>query len=171
MTTAVERWTTFLAKVRARLHEILEEAHAGMDDIIATEVLDPGPISAAENEVKARLFNLREKISPAWAKLEAELGDELAHLEAQGRQLESDILRAIEALERRTRAKVIERLEALAAEERATRTLKCAMCGGPLPEPAVQHRVENVTCTHCDAVNTVRPGLATAMLHALRPRR
>ena len=161
MSEAAQRWATFLGKVRARLGEILAEANAGLEDIIATEVIDPGPLSAAQNEVKARLFALREKIGPAWAKLEAELPGEL---EDQGRALESDILEAIEVLEAQTRQKYRARLAELAHAELAERMLVCSKCAAPLPEPAVKHRVENVTCTHCHAVNTVRPGLAMAML-------
>lgn len=171
MNEAAQRWDTFLGKVRARLQEILTEAHAGLDELIAIEVIDPGPVAAAENEVKARLFALRDKIDPAWRKLEGELGDAHAHLEDHGRRLESDILQAIEAFELRTREKVRARLGELSAQELKQRKLACSKCGAPLPEPAVQHRVENVTCPHCAALNTVRPGMATAMFHALKPRR
>lgn len=155
------RWTAFLAKVRVRLGEILEEATAGLEDIIATEVIDPGPVSAAQNEVKGRLFALREKISPAWTRLEAELPGEL---EEQGRALEDEIMRAVEVFEAQTQKKYRARLSELAEAELKERKLTCSKCGAPLPEPAVKHRVENVTCAHCQAINTVRPGLAMAML-------
>jgi hypothetical protein len=158
---AAQRWSAFLGKVRTRLAEILEEANAGLEDIIATEVIDPGPLSAAQNEVKARLFGLREKIGPAWTKLEAELPSEL---EDQGRALESEIMQAIDVLEAQTQKKYRARLTELAHAELAERKLTCSKCGAPLPEPPVKHRVENVTCTHCQAINTVRPGLAMAML-------
>jgi ribosomal protein L40E len=158
---AEQRWSTFLGKVRTRLAEILEEADAGLDEIIATEVLDPGPSSAAQNEVKARLFALQEKIGPAWTKLESELPSEL---EDQGRELESEILQAAEDFEERTQKKYRARLWELAQAELKERKLVCSKCAAPLPEPAVKHRVENVTCTHCHAVNTVRPSLAMAML-------
>jgi hypothetical protein len=160
---AAARWKTFLDKVRTRLAEILEEADAGLTDIIATEVIDPGPMSAAQNEVKGRLFALREKIGPAWKKLEAELAGH-EHLEDRGRELESEILRAIEVFEAQTTKKYRARLTELAQAELKERKLACSKCAAPLPEPAVKHRVENVTCTHCHAVNTVRPGLAMAML-------
>lgn len=156
-----ERWTTFLGKVDTRLGEILEEAGAGLDDLIATEVIDPGPVAAATNEVKGRLFALRDKIDPARRKLEAELSPQ--H-EAQGRALETKILEAIEVFEAQTQVKYRARLTELAHAELQERKLVCSSCAAPLPEPAVQHRVENVTCTHCHAVNTVRPGLAMAML-------
>lgn len=158
-----ERWATFLGKVRSRLQEILEEARVGLEDIIATEVIDPGPVSAATNEVKGRLFALRDKIDPARQKLEAELSGED---EVQGRVLENEILQAIEVFEAQTQQKYRARLAELAQAELKERKLTCSRCGAPLPEPepAVQHRVENVTCTHCHAVNTVRPGLAMAML-------
>ena len=161
MSDAPARWGAFLEKVRARLQEILAEADAGLDEIIATEVIDPGPVAAAQNEVKGRLFGLREKIGPAWTKLEAELPSEW---EDQGRALESEILAAIEVFEDQTRVKHRARLTELAQAELKDRALACSKCGARLPEPIVKHRVENVTCTHCQALNTVRPGLAMAML-------
>ena len=164
MSDAPQRWTIFLGKVRARLAEVLEEADAGLDEIIATEVIDPGPVAAAQNEVKGRLFALREKIGPAWAKLEPALGEHSADLEHQGRQLETDILQAIEVFEAQTQQKYRGRLTELAHAELQERKLVCSRCAAPLAEPAVKHRVENVTCTHCHALNTVRPGLAMAML-------
>ena len=156
-----ERWDAFIGKVRVRLGEILEEANAGLDDLIATEVIDPGPVSAATNEVKGRLFGLRDKIDPARLKLEAELNlDD----EEKGRALETEILAAIQVFEAHTQTKYRARLTELAHAELKERKRVCSKCAAPLPEPAVQHRVENVTCTHCTAVNTVRPGLAMAML-------
>jgi hypothetical protein len=168
---AAQRWTTFLGKVKARLGEILAEADAGLDDIIATEVIDPGPVSSAQNEVKARLFALREKIGPAWTKLEPELGERSGHLEDQGRALEGEIMKAVELFEAQTQAKYRARLSELSHAELKERKLACSKCAAPLPEPAVRHRVENVTCPHCQAVNTVRPGLATAMLASFTPRK
>lgn len=161
MSDAAARWATFLGKVRTRLGEILEEANAGLDELISIEVIDPGPVAAAQNEVKARLFALREKIGPAWAKLEAELPGEL---ENQGRALETEIMNALEVFETQTQTKYRARLSELAHAELKERKLSCSKCAAPLPEPAVKHRVENVTCTHCHAINTVRPGLAMAML-------
>jgi hypothetical protein len=163
--SGAERWATFLGKVRTRLQEILEEADAGLDEIIATEVLDPGPYSSAVNEVKARLFALEDKIDPAWKKLEAETRLD-SDLEDQGRALGSEILQAAEDFDERTQKKYRARLWELAQEELKTRKLNCSKCAAPLPEPEVKHRVENVTCPHCQAVNTVRPSLAMAMLGA-----
>ncbi|MFT3712303.1 MAG: hypothetical protein QM817_32050 [Archangium sp.] len=170
MSNAVERWQGFLDKVRARFKEVLTEADAGLDELIATEVIDPGPVAAATNEVKGRLFGLRDKIGPAWTKLEAEIGEAQRDLEDLGRELETEILKAADEFDDIVRKKQLARLEELAKEELAARVLKCTRCGAQLPEPAVLHRTENVTCTHCQAVNTVRPGPATAMAAALRPR-
>lgn len=167
---AALRWRAFLDKVRTRLKEILVEADAGFDELIATEVIDPGPVSAAQNEVRARLFALRDKLDPAWAKLEAEL-DGKASLRDLGRELEDEIFREADALEVRVREKVVAQLEVLAAEERRTRKLTCTRCGAALPEPELQHRTVNVDCTHCQAVNTVRPGPASAMVAVMKPKR
>ena len=167
---AATRWRTFLDKVRVRLREILAEADAGFDELVATEVIDSGLVAAAGNEVRARLFALRDKIDPAWAKLESELEGQDA-LRDLGRALEDEIFREADALEVRVREKVVARLEVLAAGERRTRKLTCTRCGAALPEPEVQHRTVNVNCTHCQAVNTVRPSPASARVAAMKPRR
>lgn len=168
MTAAAERWHTFLSKVRTRLQEVVTEADAGLDELVATEVLDSGPVSAALNEVKARLWALREKIEVSWRTLSSDMVEAEHELEEQGRSLAQQILTEVEALETRTRQKVRTRLKELSSQERATRVLQCSGCRGPLPEPKVVHRVENVTCAHCGAVNTIRPGMATALLAVLR---
>lgn len=162
--SAQARWTAFLDKVRARQQEILEEASAGFDEIVSVEVIDPGPITSAQNEVRARLHALTDKIDAAFTKLEAELGDHADAAQDEGRALSDEILEAAERIEAESQAKWVARLRVLAAEERAARKLTCSRCAAPLPEPEIQHRVVNVTCTHCQAVNTVRPGAAMAML-------
>jgi hypothetical protein len=161
---AKARWDAFLGKVRARLAEILEEADAGFDEIVSVEVIDPGPITSAQNEVRARLHALTDKIDASFSKLEGELGDHADAAQDEGRALSDEILEAAEAIEASSQKKWVKRLRELAAQERAARKLNCSRCGATLPEPEIQHRVVNVTCSHCEAVNTVRPGAAMAML-------
>lgn len=170
-----QRWTTFLGKVEARLAEVEAEAKAGLAELIATEVLDPAPLANALTEVQARLRALAKKVDTAWDDTiapECEAHDDgpgrrqVATLEAAGRALVLRIEELGEALEAGARLQAAERLKALAEAELAARKLTCAKCGAPLPEPPVLHRVENVTCTHCRAVNTVRPGMAMASYFA-----
>jgi hypothetical protein len=76
MSAASERWSAFLAKVKARVDEILAEADPGFDELIATEVLDPVPLSSALSEFHARMLALEKKIDDSWEKIDAELGDD-----------------------------------------------------------------------------------------------
>lgn len=170
-----QRWTTFLGKVEARLAEVEAEAREGLDELVATEVLDPAPLANALTEVEARLRALSKKVESAWDDTIAPEAD--SHEDGPGRARVAQLRKAGEALRERiealgkaleadARTKQAARLKALAEAELAARKLVCAKCGAPLPEPSVLHRVENVTCTHCKAVNTVRPGMAMAQYFA-----
>ncbi|MEW5742900.1 MAG: hypothetical protein AB1938_28550 [Myxococcota bacterium] len=169
-----QRWKTFLGKVETRLGEVEREAKEGLAELIATEVIDPAPLSGALQEVKARLRALTKKVDQAWddtisPELDA-LDDvpsrEVDALQRQGDALRRRISELDDALEAWARTQAAERLKALAEEELAQRNLTCSRCGAPLPEPPSLHRPENVTCPHCQALNTVRPGLAMAMYFA-----
>lgn len=171
-----QRWTTFLGKVQARLAEVEAEAREGLAELIATEVLDGSPLNNALNELKARLRALQKKVETAWDDTiapEAEPHEDEAagrkrveQLRRKGEALSRRIEQAGEALEAWAQREAAQRLAALAEAERASRTLACERCGAPLPEPEVLHRAENVSCPHCHAVNTVRPGLAMALYFA-----
>ncbi len=164
------RWKTFLGKVEARLGEILAEAGPGLDELNATEVLDPVPLASALTEVKARLQALSRKVDDSWSTIDAELDQ----LEDAGSRRDAmiragDVLRErieaeTEALELGKAADAARALYALAEAEldKPGGGRKCSSCGAPLA-PTAFDRPSNVPCTHCKAVNTVRPGLATAM--------
>jgi len=162
------RWTAFLAKVSARADEILAEADPGFDALIATEVLDPVPLSSALTEFHARMLGLEKKIDDSWEKIDAELDepdarDELLEL---GRQARKAIARKSKVLQVQKQAKAAHAIWALAEEEMAKvkAATKCTQCGAPIAV-TVFHEASNVTCTHCKAVSVVRPGMATLLFY------
>jgi len=61
-----ERWTAFSRKVDRAREEILAEAAPAFDELIATEVLDPVPLSSALSEFHARMLALEKKIDDSW---------------------------------------------------------------------------------------------------------
>ncbi|MBL8923749.1 MAG: zinc ribbon domain-containing protein [Myxococcaceae bacterium] len=173
---AATRWKTFLDKVQARVGELEGEAQAGLEGLVETEVLDPAPLSSALSELKARFHGLTKKVDEAWEKtIEPMLEDapesEWDALWRQGERLRRHIDRAFTQLEREALAHHARALHEKVKEE-AEHAVACSSCGAPLSK-RVRPRTVNVTCTHCQAVTTVRPGLATAMffgggaLHAL----
>ena len=176
MSAVSERWSAFLSKVKARVDEILSEADLGFDELIATEVLDPVPLSSALSELHARMLALEKKIDDSWEKIDAELGDDDdrdALLEL-GRRARRDIARRSQVMQVQKQAKAAHAVWklALAEMERMKSKSKCSQCGAPI-EPTVLHEPSNVTCAHCKAVSVVRPGMATLLffqgigLHAL----
>lgn len=183
------RWDAFAPKVQARVDEILAEADPGLDEIIATEALDPAPLSSALSEFDARMRGLIKKVDDAWEKIDPDLDAVMD--EADGPQvqkvakLRDDLLRkklalahGIEAASRemavRKSAEGARALLNVARGEmaKAGGGSKCSACGAPI-RPTSLTEPSTTTCTHCKAVNEVHPGPATALfyggiaLHAL----
>ena len=173
---AATRWKTFLEKVNARTAELEVEARDGLAGLVETEVLDPAPLSSALSELKARFFGLTKKVDDAWSNtIEPMLGEsteaEWDALSREGERLRRHIDATFEHLEREALATHAQALHRQVLTESEV-TPACVSCGAPLSK-RVRPKTVNVTCTHCQAVTTVRPGLATAMffgggaLHAL----
>jgi len=173
---AATRWKTFLEKVTARTAEIEVEARDGLAGLVETEVLDPAPLASASSELKARFFGLTKKVDDAWSgTIEPMLGEsteaEWDALWREGEELRRRIDATFEHLEREALATHAKALHRQVLEESEV-TQACSSCGAPLSK-RVRPKTVNVTCTHCQSVTTVRPGLATAMffgggaLHAL----
>ena len=162
--------------MKARVDESLADADTGFDELIATEVLDPVPLSSALTEFHARMLALEKKIDDSWEKIDAELGeaDDRDALYEQGRRLRKEIARRSKVIQVQKQAKAAHAVWKLAEAEveKVKRTSKCSQCGAPIV-PAVFHEASNVTCTHCKAVSVLRPGMATLLffqgigLHAL----
>jgi hypothetical protein len=171
-----QRWETFLAKVAARADEILAEAGPAFDELIATEVLDPTPLSSALTELHSRMLGLERKIDDAWEKIDAELGDEGGRdaLIASGRAVRKAIARKSKVMQVQKQARAAHAVWELARAEmeQVKTSTRCTHCGAPM-EPTVLHQASNVTCAHCKAVSVLRPGVATLYffqgicLHAL----
>lgn len=173
------RWEAFLGKVRQRMDEVVAEAEQGLDDIIATEVIDPGPVAQAIQAVRARVFGLQKKIDESWEKLEPEMeavidatddreGDALRALRwecvRRGHAARDEMDERYETLRIRKEAKAARALYAIVEKEVAERR-KCQACGAEFAVGAVREPM-SVPCPYCKAVNTVRPGLATSMFYA-----
>lgn len=173
---AAQRWKTFLDKVSLRVDELEQEARAGLEGLVETEVLDSAPLSGALSELKARFFGLSKKVDEAWSNtIEPMLGDsseaEWKALWRDGERLRRRVDSSFGHLEREALANHAKALHVKVQEE-ADVAVACTQCGAPLVK-RIRPRPANVTCQHCRAVTTVRPGLATAMffgggaLHAL----
>ena len=175
------RWQVFETKVEARLEEVLTEAAAGFDEVVATEVLDPAPLASALCEFTARLQGLNKKADEAFQKLDAELDQAMDQAGVLGIRsvvkVRDELIERREALygriesrgqdlSARKAAQGARALQELAKKEmaEAAAAARCSTCKAPI-EPKVLHQASNVTCAHCQAVNTVSPGAATALVY------
>lgn len=163
----VERWETFLGKVRQRLEAILAEADAGFDQLIAMNVTDPAPLVGAVSAFEARLRGLANKVEQAWDDLDDQLSSSSQlkrrdELHRRGRQLQHEIEVRGEELSIRKRAAAARGQWQLAEQEMA-QPQRCVNCGADLVL-ATRHATQNATCGSCGAVNTVRAGQATTYL-------
>lgn len=175
----VSRWQGFADKVKARFQEVLAEADAGYDEVMNIEVVDPAVLSGATSAFQARVRGLQDKVRDAWQKIESELDQVIQDTEDSDecakmypvRDIERDRqLQLIDALEMESAALRIHK------EAKASRLLKevadremqaprtCHQCSAPLSVPT-PHKVTQVVCTHCQAVNSVHPGMATALYY------
>jgi len=165
MQAIVDKWEAFLGKVSARFREIMAEAEPGLDEIIATEVLDPAPVSGALSAVKARVYGLQKKIDESWASIDAQLeGGALRNqLQERGRALSKQIEMELEVFLIHKAAQAARALKVLVDKELG-QVPRCSGCGVDLVPP-VRHEASTVTCAHCNAVNTLMPGMATLMFY------
>jgi hypothetical protein len=172
----LDRWPGFVDKLRARVDEVVAEADAGLDALIAAHAIDAGPMGAAFAALQTRFHGLRQRLDEAATKIEELLweilfrdgvggrdGDVVSalHDEIGGQRRELDLALELryEALHTATNARWARRLYELARAEVGT-AVRCARCGAGLAV-RVLWQASNETCAHCGAVNGVTPGAAT----------
>jgi hypothetical protein len=178
MNELMQRWETFVGKVKGRMQEVLAEADAGFDEVMEIDVIDPAAMSGASSAFEARVRGIAKKVEESWEKIEKELdqlidaADDpvLGQLTAL-REQQSDRARELQ-WEMELEAKLmIARKEAKAARilgERAKKEMAeprpCPKCGGELAV-TVKHTASSVTCKFCRAVTSVVTGMATGMYY------
>lgn len=175
----VNRWHTFFDKVRARFQEVLTEADAGYDEVMNIEIVDPAVLSGATSAFQARVRGLQDKVRDAWSKIEQEISQVIQDTEDssecekmypvrsaeqhRGLQLIDDMERQTEALRIHKEAKAARLLKEVADREMQEPKI-CSHCGAPLVVPT-PYKATSVTCSHCQAVNSVHPGIATGLYY------
>lgn len=176
----VQKWDGFLAKVGGRVQEVINEADAGLDQLIAAHALDYGPMGAAFTALQSRFHGLGTKVGDAWDKIDAEI-DEVTELDdltdaewelistsrdamhAKYRKMSDDIELHHYTIEMKKSADWARHLRELAKEEIA-RGVPCSQCGSPI-QLEVLHSASQQNCGSCGAVNEVTPGAAAASFY------
>ncbi|MBI2392705.1 MAG: hypothetical protein HYV09_24175 [Deltaproteobacteria bacterium] len=172
------KWDGFVPKIDARVQEVLAEADAGLDELIALHGNDPGPMGAAFSALQVRFRGLGQKLDEAWEKIDGELDqvrddadsardhEALGHLWAELRasyaQAKERIDLAYEGIYTRKNAAWGRALWSQAQRD-SQQPVACVKCGAAIQQ-TVFHQSSNLTCAHCGAVNQLHPGMAAGLL-------
>lgn len=149
------RWLGFIESVQKRVQEILAEADAGFDQIVAMSAADTTAMTGAVTAFESRMIALGLKVSDAQTKLAGSyLGSALDDLMEMGDQLQHDIEIKTNRMSVAKRAKAASALYETAKRD-MEQPLLCQNCGGVL-EITVRHKASSPVCPFCKTVNQVQ---------------
>jgi phage FluMu protein Com len=161
----VQRFEGFLAKIDARLKEIIAEAEQGVGGLLAQYPDDTLPLGNAMSGLDHRVRELKKKLDDTWSsdiepKYSAR-GNEM-HDVALDRKRDFEVAfdEAWTSWKARAYRAFYENLWPL-AEAAMKRPVACTRCGAPLAL-TVRHESSSTPCPHCRAVNQVLPDKAVA---------
>lgn len=176
-----EKWDGFVAKVQARVQDVVNESHAGIDQLIAQYATDPGPMGTAMQAVQSRFHGLDQKVDDAWDKISEQfdeitddddlssedydavtLVEDQAH--AKYEQLREHIELQWNWLEMRKQADWARKLYEIVGQE-SQQPVSCSQCGAPFQNTS-WFQAANVNCPHCGSLNSVQPGTASGLFFA-----
>jgi rubrerythrin len=180
-----QKWDGFVAKVQTRVQDVLNEAHAGIDQLIAQHATDPGPMGTAMQAVQARFHGLDQKVDESWDKISEEF-DEITDEISDDDGYSTDDYDAVTAvvdeshrkyeklrehiemqwawLEMRKQADWARRLYELVQQE-SQQPVSCSQCGAPFQNTS-WFQAANISCPHCGSLNSVQPGTASGLFFA-----
>ncbi len=168
MQDIIARWDGFLAKIKGRFEQIMEESRQGCAMLFQQSGGDPLPMSNAWTGMHSRAQDLEMKVNDTFNDSVEEAFDDVdAPGEVVDREREKG-LALVEWMERereRTRIQIFADMgrqmwEQGLAEQKGH--FGCTQCGGQLEIPHTVATV-NVTCPYCSAVVTFEPGTRLRM--------
>ncbi len=171
----LSRWAPFVQKVNTRVNDVIAEASDGMAALIAQHATDFGPMGAAFGVLQARFKGIQNKVGAAAEQIEqavwemifrdglspqdsAVLGHIHTMITREEQQLRDQVEMRYEELNMKKSADWGRALQQLAQGE-MQQQIDCSQCGSPF-DMQVWWKASNQTCPHCNAVNSLQPGVA-----------
>jgi hypothetical protein len=155
----LERWNGFVQKITSRLQEIMREADAGFEGLLADPNLDVITFSNAMSALDIRKKDLAQKLSNTFSEQVAiQLAmDSTAENAAQDQMHKADrwMDETWERYRTQWNLKLVQTLWTR-MEKVINREVHCVRCAAVL-SPTIRHKAESITCAHCKAVNSVTP--------------
>jgi len=160
----VERWDTFISKIKGRANELISQANQGTEMFILQLLFDTNAIGNAWTGIKSQIFELSNKLDNGWEKMD-DLFDE-----ADSSSNETDIERSKKEAAKTYIHWEYEKNQILALANAARQVLlnvktyvnenkmhNCTQCGSPLNIPIYTFRAKNIKCESCTSVNSYKP--------------
>ncbi len=160
----IERWDTFLSKIKARCDEMITQANQGTDMFVPQLLFDNNAIGNAWTGIRNQIYELTEKISEAWLKMDRlfdDAGSSRAETELQ-REKKEKMSAYIQWEYEKNRIIAIAKaarqiLSNVKKHVNENKLHNCTQCGFPLDIPIYSFRAKNVKCGSCGSVNTFKP--------------
>ena len=159
------RWGTFLQKIEARYHEILDQAEGPLSETIDNlqydTVIIHNILTALKNQT---VEQLGKKIDETWPKMRVEMdkiGTSYSDVQMQASgggalkaKIHNDFLQYQVTVYGRAARKILTNVQAHVDEKKMHR---CTQCGAELPIKIYSFMAVNLKCESCGSVNTYQP--------------
>jgi hypothetical protein len=160
----IERWDTYISKIKQRCDEMIAQANQGTDFFIPQLMFDTIAIHNAWQGIKAQVFQLDDKLDEGWNKMEdlfdqagsssKETEKERAKMEEAKIQMHWTYEKNLILAQARAARKLLQNVK-LHINENKIHT--CTQCGNPLNINIYTFRAMNIKCDACESVNTYTP--------------
>ncbi|MCD4793505.1 MAG: hypothetical protein K8R54_09750, partial [Bacteroidales bacterium] len=160
----IQRWDTFIDKIKLRCNELIGQANAGTDAFIPQIMYDTNAINNAWTGIEGQVSQLGHKLNDAWDKMD------ILFDKAGSTSKETDIERAKKEETNIYLNWEYEKNYILAIAKAARQILfnvkshinenkihNCTQCGNQLDINIYTFRAKNIKCDACGSVNTYKP--------------
>jgi hypothetical protein len=160
----IERWDTFLSKIKERANEMFTQANQGTDYFIPQLLFDNNAIGNAWTGIKSQIFELSTKMNDAWQKMrtlfdDAGAKDNEIDLEYHKKvKLDIQIQWDYEKFRTIALGKAARHIMTnVKAHINESKEHRCTQCGSPFNVNIYSVRAKNIKCDSCGSVNTFKP--------------
>jgi hypothetical protein len=167
---AIQRWDTFLLKIRERANELLEPAREQALALFIESGHDAQPIGNALHAIRLQVLELGKKVTDMWAEKVGDLlhesglcNEHLQQEKEKGTRLQFSLERDFALLDLDIRNQLAQQIAHL-AKANETKASHCTQCLAPLPIALHTYTSAHITCAFCNTVNTYEPGTYKRML-------
>lgn len=164
MNEALQRWDTFLSKIKDRAYEQTNALRGEALTMVQNSNGDPVPVSKAIHAIQLQIQQLINKIDNTWQEQveqalisEKHSSSKIEQQRVKGVMVQIELNKEIWRVELDVNYQVAEYIFSLAEANKRT-SINCSQCSASLSVPEHTYVMEHITCNFCQTVNTYEPG-------------